>query len=180
MLLLILCSLVKVKLNLKNIFLLTGSNIEPRLSFLEEAESEIGRKVGSVLKKSEIYESAPWGFEAKTSFLNRVLLINSELVVTEILKAILEIEKEMGRVRRSDSYASRNIDIDILYFGEAILEQEFLQIPHPRLHLRRFTLIPLTEIAPTFIHPKFSLSNQELLDCCEDHSIVNKFKVENN
>lgn len=165
---------------MKNVFLLVGSNIEPRLTFLERAEKEIGKKVGVVLKTSEIYESAPWGFEDKTSFLNQVLLVNSELTAEEILKTILEIEMEMGRIRRSTSYASRNIDIDILYFGEEIYEQEFLKVPHPRLHLRRFTLIPLAEIAPMFIHPKFSLSNHELLNNCEDHSIVNKFKVENN
>lgn len=162
---------------MKNIFLLVGSNIEPRLSFLERAENEVGKKVGVVIKASKIYESEPWGFEDKTSFLNQVLQVNSELTAEEILKKVLEIEMEMGRVRRSDSYASRNIDIDILYFGDYIFEQEFLQIPHPRLHLRRFTLTPLAEIAPLFIHPKLTLSNQELLDMCEDQSIVNKFKL---
>lgn len=167
-------------IKLKNIFILTGSNIEPRLSFLEKAEIDIGKKVGVIVKKSEVYESEPWGFEDDVPFLNQVLQVNSEFAVGKVLSIILEIEKEMGRVRKESSYTSRNIDIDILYFGDKIIEKELLQVPHPRMHLRRFTLVPLVEIAPKFLHPTFGLSNQVLLEKCEDHSLVHKFKVGNN
>ena len=161
---------------MNKIFLLTGSNIEPQHSFLRRAKIEIGKRVGHILKSSEIYKSAPWGFEAKTSFLNQVLLVHSGFEAEEVLDIILEIEKEMGRERFGTTYTSRNIDIDILYFGDEVYENEILQVPHPRLHLRRFTLIPLVEIAPKYIHPKCGMSNKKLLEECPDHSIVNKFK----
>lgn len=145
---------------------------------LDKAANAISNRIGEVVKYSGVYESAPWGFVDDTSFLNQVLLVESELEAKEILGIILELENELGRVRmEGNAYVSRKIDIDILYFGEQIFQEEVLQVPHPRLHLRRFTLVPLAEIAPSYVHPKLNKSNKELLDGCEDHSIVNKFKT---
>lgn len=164
---------------MKTVFLLTGSNIEPRISFLEKAENEIGHKVGDIIKRSKVYESEPWGFKDETSFLNRVLIVKTKLNPATVLKSVLEIEKEMGRSRVGKKYASRRIDIDILYYEEKVIQKEFLQIPHPRLRQRRFTLVPLVEIAPDFVHPVFKLNHQELLVNCDDRLIVNEYKTTN-
>jgi 2-amino-4-hydroxy-6-hydroxymethyldihydropteridine diphosphokinase len=160
-------------------YLLLGSNIEPRTEYIEKAEMNIIRAVGKIIRKSEVYESGPWGFEAETLFLNRVLEVSTNLSPEMVLQNILAIEQEMGRERSPGTYTSRNIDIDILYFNNQVVENKFLSIPHPRLHQRRFTLLPLSEIAPGYIHPVLKMSNNELLDKCEDRSTVLKYKSEN-
>jgi 2-amino-4-hydroxy-6-hydroxymethyldihydropteridine diphosphokinase len=88
------------------------------------------------------------------------------------LKAILQIEKKMGRLRNKNGYESRIIDIDILYFNDENIHQPDLIIPHPRLHQRRFTLLPLTEIAGDLMHPVYHEKNSELLKRCRDKSFV--------
>jgi len=163
-------------LKLKNTYLLLGSNIEPRISFLKKAEQEIQNRIGELIKTSSVYETAPWGFKNVTSFLNKVLLISTELEAEAVLEIIHQIEEEMGRVRSGNSYSSRTIDIDILYFGLDVFTSNTLQIPHPRLHLRKFTLLPLVEVAPDYQHPKFHLKNKELLQKCTDQLEVKLFK----
>jgi 2-amino-4-hydroxy-6-hydroxymethyldihydropteridine diphosphokinase len=95
-----------------------------------------------------------------------------------MLEVILDIEKELGRERQYEGYSSRTIDIDILYYNENIFNLDHLVIPHPRLHKRRFTLMPLNEIASDYMHPIINRSNKELLENCEDVSEVNKFNNE--
>lgn len=156
----------------KEIYLLTGSNIEPRLSFLNKANRLIEIEVGPIVNKSSVYESAPWGFDAETPFLNQVLYVKTILSADEVLLRILMIEKELGRKRRGKEYISRKIDIDILYYEKDVIETEELIIPHPRMHMRKFTMLPLAEIAGGFIHPKFKKSNKDLLSICPDNSSV--------
>jgi 2-amino-4-hydroxy-6-hydroxymethyldihydropteridine diphosphokinase len=158
------------------IYLLTGSNIEPRLENVNRAEVLIARHIGSIIRKSSIYQSPPWGFDAETFFLNQVICVSTHLTATEVLESILKIEKMMGRERSGKSYTSRNIDIDLLYYGQETLETSSLVIPHPRLHERRFTLQPLVEIAEDFIHPVLGKSNLELLRSCPDRSMLTLFK----
>lgn len=153
---------------MKRIYFLTGSNIEPRLTHLRKAENEICNRLGELKMTSSIYESESWGFEADDAFLNQVVVVDSVESPEEVLKIILNIEIEMGRTRRSNGYSSRIIDIDILYFGDDKVDQENLVIPHPRMHLRRFTLEPLVELAPGFIHPSLNKTNKELLNECDD------------
>ncbi len=160
----------------KEIYLLTGSNIEPRLLFLNEASKLINLEVGRIMGESSVYESAPWGFDAETPFLNQVLCVKTILSADEVLQRILMIEKELGRKRRGNEYISRKIDIDILYYEDDVIETEDLNIPHPRMHLRKFTMLPLAEIAGGFIHPKFKKSNQDLLKTCQDNSSVSMIK----
>jgi len=161
---------------LNKVFLLLGSNIDPRCKYLEEAERKLITSVGDINQRSEIYESEPLGFNADRSFLNRILLLFSVLTAKQVLDKIHTIEKELGRTRSLEGHSSRTIDIDILYFNSEVTDTDNLTIPHPRMHERMFTLVPLVEIAPDFIHPELHINSKELLDICPDNSKVDVFK----
>lgn len=151
-----------------DVYLLTGSNIEPRLSFLQRAAEMISQEIGIIKKQSGVYESESWGFKADCHFLNQVLIVRSSLSPENLLRSILNIEKFLGRKRSEAAYSTRTIDIDILYYGSRIIKMEHLTIPHPRLHERKFTLEPLVEIAANLIHPVLKKSNKELLENTTD------------
>lgn len=157
------------------VFLLTGSNIEPRAGYLKKAEREIGEQLGDIVKRTTIYESQPWGFRAENNFLNRVLEVETMLSAGDALQIILDIETKLGRKREGNKYSSRTIDIDILYFGSEMITEKNLQVPHPRLHTRRFTLMPLVEIAPDLEHPGLKKTNRELLHLVNDDLEVWKY-----
>ncbi len=158
------------------VFLLLGSNIEPRYSFIKKAEERIAEEIGEIVQSSEIYESEPVGFTADILFLNRVLIINSILSASNILSIIHKVEKELGRKRSPLGYLSRTIDIDILYFNNDIINTKNLTVPHPRLYERKFTLLPLVEIAADYINPVLDIKNSKLLELCTDSSKVSKYK----
>jgi len=161
--------------NLSQVYVLLGGNIEPREDNISKAIIELGR-LGIVKYKSSIYESEAWGFKSENNFLNMVLLMETKLEAGLFLKGALEIELEMGRERSTTGeYSSRTIDIDMLYFNSEIIKSKNLIIPHPRLHLRRFTLLPLAEIAPDFVHPGLGSTNKELLHKCTDETVVFEF-----
>ncbi len=157
---------------LNRVFLLLGSNIEPRIKYLEDAKKLIGENIGAIKMSSRYYESKALGFTSETNFVNQVLELEIDLSATETLLRSLEVETKLGRIRVGKGYSSRTIDIDILYYNYLQLDIDKLIIPHPRLHKRRFTLMPLVEIAPDFIHPVFNKTNSELLHLCEDNSVV--------
>lgn len=165
--------------NTTDVYLLTGSNIEPRLLYLRKATEMIDKEIGTLSKQSAIYESEPWGFSAAIPFLNQVLLIRTAMPADEILSRILEIEQRLGRQRSDGGYTSRTIDIDILYYGDEIIHNERLTVPHPRLHERKFTLMPLVEIAANFRHPVLKLSNTVLLEQSADHVKVKAYQDKN-
>lgn len=144
------------------------------LNNLKIACKEISNHAGMVELSSKIYFSEAWGNESQDDFLNQALKIETRLNPFETLHAILEIEKMMGRVR-NEKWEPRLIDIDILLFGEEKIETEILQIPHPFLQDRRFALVPLNEIASTFVHPVFEMTISELLDICTDSKNVLEF-----
>ncbi len=153
--------------------LLLGSNIEPRLTFLNRALLLLEKETGKAVAISGVYESEPWGFEAKTSFYNQAVVFETDKPAGEILNICMKIETALGRERgNTEGYASRTIDVDILYFGNRVISTKKLIVPHPRLHLRRFALMPLTEIAAGMIHPLLNKTSKELLAECPDHSEV--------
>lgn len=149
-------------------YLLLGGNIGKREKILEKALLEIESRIGKILKKSSVYETKAWGFEQQPDFLNQVILVETNLTAENLLKKILEIEKSLGRKRTGKKWEKRIIDIDILFCNDFIIQKKNLKIPHPCLHLRRFTLAPLNEIAPDFVHPVLKKTVSELLKNCED------------
>ena len=150
-----------------NVFLLLGSNIGDRQWYMKQAIVQIEKEIGSLKKCSSVYETNAWGKENSPEYLNQVVEVESDLKPQKILEKIQQIEKELGRVREA-KWDDRTIDIDILFYGSRIINSNNLQIPHPELHKRRFTLEPLVEIVPDMIHPVFKKSilqlKQELID----------------
>lgn len=155
-------------------FILLGSNLGERELLLREAIAMIEESCGDVVACSKIYETEPWGFVAENNFLNQVVMIKTELNPHDLLKELLSIESVLGRQRDENKkgYASRPMDLDVLYYGDMIINDDDLIVPHPRLHLRRFTLLPLCDISPDFKHPIFNKTNELLLEECEDTSEV--------
>jgi 2-amino-4-hydroxy-6-hydroxymethyldihydropteridine diphosphokinase len=158
-----------------NIYLLLGSNLGDREQIMIDAVEQIAHQIGDVLKESSVYETAPWGLMDQPSFLNKVIEVSTNLSPTQVLETILSIEEALGRVR-DQRWGARLIDIDLLYYGHLVLDAEHLTIPHPRLSERRFTLVPLCEIAADFEHPVFRRSNQALLALCKDEGEVLRYK----
>ena len=161
---------------MNTIFLQLGSNMGEREEYLQNASGILATEIGSVQKKSKVYESTPWGAENQNNYLNQVLQINSEYSAMEVLERVLKIEDKIGRVR-NEKWGERIIDIDILLFNDLILEEEGICIPHIHLHNRRFVLIPLNEIAPSFIHPKYNKTINKLLSECKDIDSVQEYAV---
>ncbi|MBI4647917.1 MAG: 2-amino-4-hydroxy-6-hydroxymethyldihydropteridine diphosphokinase [Bacteroidia bacterium] len=155
-------------------YLLLGSNLEPRHEWLKEALFAIERQIGDIWRKSSVFESEPWGFSSENYFLNQALYVNTSLSAEQLIDEILKIEDNLGRKRTKQCYTGRNIDIDIIFYNENIINSEKLTIPHPYMHQRRFALEPVAEIAPLFIHPVLKKTMLQLLDECEDKLNVKK------
>ncbi len=158
-------------------YLLLGSNLGDRNVVLKRAAEMLQDISVSPIIKSALYYCEPWGFKAEEWFLNQVVAIDTNLNPVDLLKNILEFERVLGRERpesppKEKRYASRVIDIDILLYQDYVTFSPQLQIPHPRMHLRKFALVPLCEIAPQIIHPIHKVSIENLLDNCPDTSAV--------
>ena len=148
-------------------YLLIGGNMGDRLANLENAKKAIEKDLGNILYTSSVYETAAWGKENQPAFLNQALLIETKLNAEDVMNTILQIEKNMGRIRQ-EHLGPRTIDLDIIFFNDQIMNTENLTIPHPQMQKRNFVLTPLNEIAPDFIHPIFNKSIAQLLMDCED------------
>jgi 2-amino-4-hydroxy-6-hydroxymethyldihydropteridine diphosphokinase len=161
---------------MEEVYLLLGSNKGDRERFLYEAINRIEELCSEKAIVSRIYESEPWGFDSKTWFLNIALKICTGIEPRQLLIKLLEIERDLGRVRseNANGYESREIDIDIIFYGNRIINEETLIIPHPRAHIRRFVLAPLCEISPDYIHPVLGEDLKTLLKNCSDHSLVSR------
>ena len=152
---------------------LLGGNEGDTYSVFENAVTEIIDEIGVVKEMSSLYASPPWGFEASQDFLNQVITIVSSYSPEEVMRKLLAIEKKLGRLRsEKKGYASRVIDLDILFQEDSIVSSEIVQLPHPRIYERRFTILPLVELMPEFVHPTLKVSMTELLAKCTDESEV--------
>ncbi|MFW6223192.1 MAG: 2-amino-4-hydroxy-6-hydroxymethyldihydropteridine diphosphokinase [Bacteroidota bacterium] len=155
-------------------FLLIGGNLGNRPHNLEKAKGLININIGPLIAESSIYETEPWGFEHEKFFYNQVLEVDTPLAPDSLLEKIHLIENQMGRKREKGRYTARIIDIDILFYNKEAVNSTSLTIPHKALHKRRFVLIPLSEIAPDFIHPVLKKSVNMLLQECSDTGMVKK------
>ena len=166
--------------NVEKCYVLFGSNMGNKEAIFAQACQLINNRCGQVVKVSSAYESEPWGFEAEEWFLNQVVVVETELSPMDLLQQLLDIERELGRGRHPEiqGYSSRSADLDLLYYGSRVIQTEELTVPHPRLHLRRFALVPLCEVAPDFKHPVFKLTQKELLGQCTDDCIVREMLLE--
>ncbi len=153
---------------MNDVFFLLGANLGDPLAQLRGATEELKKRVGAIKKSSSIYSSAAWGVADQPPFLNQVVLVSTPLSALSILQEIQQIENDLGRVRLQ-KWGARIIDIDILYYNNEIIAEDNLAVPHPYIAQRRFTLVPLVEIAPTYTHPLSNKMNQELLESCEDN-----------
>ena len=123
------------------------------------------------IKQSDLYLTKPVGVEDQDWYVNGVMTLKTDLPPQDLLNHLMSIEEKMGRVRR-ERWESRIIDLDILFFGQQIINEKNLTVPHPRLHFRRFVLVPMTQIAPDLTHPSLGLTMAELLGKCPDDGQV--------
>jgi len=155
----------------EDIYLLLGSNEGDRDRNLSRAVALIALRAGQMQKASAIYETAAWGKTDQPAFLNQAICISSSLSPTDMLLLLKNIEKESGRTS-AEKWGPRVIDIDIIFYGNEIIQLPELQVPHPYLPVRLFALLPLAEIAGAFVHPVLKKTVSHLLEECPDRSKV--------
>ncbi|MCD6010591.1 MAG: 2-amino-4-hydroxy-6-hydroxymethyldihydropteridine pyrophosphokinae [Flavipsychrobacter sp.] len=158
---------------MNNAYLLLGSNQGDRTGWLQQAMNMLAEKCGTIAQKSSVYETAAWGITDQPAFLNMVIHLQTVLSPTELLTQIQQIETTLGR-QRDIKWGQRTLDIDILLYNDAVVDLPELVIPHPYMQERRFTLAPLAEIAPHYMHPKLNKTITELLAACPDTLEVHK------
>lgn len=160
---------------MEKVFIALGGNVGNVPRNFDMAIEKITAMLGTVIKQSSLYKTEPWGNKNQDYFLNKVIEVETKQEPDEVLANILSIEKMMGRNRNKDEqFAPRSIDIDILFYGTKIINENNLVVPHPRLHLRNFVLTPLMEIEPDFIHPLLKKSIIDLSEQSNDSSMVIK------
>lgn len=159
------------------VYLLTGGNLDNSIAKYEQLFDLLECRIGKIVKKSSFYESEPWGFNSENTFVNLALHVNTFLSPIKLMNELKTIEKKMGRKTKPSfqNYADRNIDIDIIFYNNHIITTETINIPHPRMQERMFVLLPLSEIAPDFIHPVYQKSITQLKNECNDRNWVRKF-----
>ena len=160
----------------KYIYLSIGTNKGNRISNAKLVLKKISN-ISNIIRISNFYKTQSWGFSADY-FLNFIVQIQTKLLPVDLLDELIKIEKQMGRNRNphpnENKYESRIIDIDILFYGSEIINSKKLIIPHPRINLRNFILVPLNELSPNFICPVTNKQIKEILKDCKDKSIVEK------
>lgn len=159
-----------------NIYLSLGGNLGNTLEIFKNVYPILEKKIGPILHFSSLYQTKAWGNTQQADFLNQVLELSTDLNPQELITQILGIESELGRVRKQ-TWEARIIDLDILFYGNQIVQESNLQIPHPFLPQRKFVLIPLAEIAPNLIHPILQKSIATLLIDCPDSSEVKQLEL---
>ena len=148
-----------------------GSNSTDQIEMLLRARILVNIYMGLVLKTSQVYHTSPWGYPDQEDFANQVVKISTTLAPDDLHKALLKVEKVLEK-HKTTKYGPRNIDIDILMYDDLVLDENQLKIPLPRMHERNFVLIPLAEIAPSYIHPVLNKTIVELAASCDDTGSV--------
>lgn len=160
----------------KRLVLMLGGNFPETAEAFEQSKKLIYSNLGAIIIQSSLYKTSPWT-PAKSSvqsdFLNQALITVTSLNPIEAMRGLQDIEYQLGRVS-SEPNGPRLIDIDMLFYEHLILFSESLTIPHPRLHMRRFNLVPLNEILPWYRHPVFKKTINQLLAECGDELGVEK------
>lgn len=157
---------------LRTTYLSLGTNLGKKLDNLQNAVNLIAHKVGRVSKVSSVYKTKSWGFKSD-DFFNICIEVSTNLNPENLLDRVLQIEKELGRIREAtDDYKARIIDIDVLLFDDDIIFYNDLKVPHPRMLERKFVLVPLTEIAPNVKHPIVKKTTLMCLQGCDDNTEI--------
>ncbi|MBO9635723.1 MAG: 2-amino-4-hydroxy-6-hydroxymethyldihydropteridine diphosphokinase [Chitinophagaceae bacterium] len=159
---------------MNKVYLLIGGNMGNRQENLQKAIALIRQRIGEVQQASSIYETAAWGKTDQPSFLNQALLLYTAMEPLPLLKEILAVELQMGR-ERIEKNGPRTIDIDIIFYNDAIIDEPGLIVPHPAMAQRRFVLTPMAELSPQLLHPVLKRTMQQLLEECTDPLPVHTF-----
>jgi 2-amino-4-hydroxy-6-hydroxymethyldihydropteridine diphosphokinase len=155
-------------------YLSLGSNLGDRLEYLYRAIEQLQVHENKILACSSVYETEPVDVRQQPPYLNLALHLETCVSVELLLQKLQAIEAHLDR-KRTIRFGPRTVDLDILFFGHEIIHKANLDIPHPRVHLRRFVLVPLREIAPQLLHPELSLTVAELLERTPDRSQVERY-----
>ena len=155
---------------MSKVYLSIGSNKGNRSVLINKAIDEIEKKIGKIISRSSIYQSKSWGFDSN-DFYNLSLLIDTDIEPKSLLINLKKIEKSMGREDIDGSYSDRFIDIDILFYDNIIIDSEDLKIPHPKIEIRKFVLVPMLEIADDYVHPILNKTIRQLDNDCDDKGI---------
>lgn len=156
-------------------FILLGTNLGNKVENLECARKLIHSELGKIARESSIYRTAPWGRSDQDFFLNQVIMVETHQLPQDAITICLDIEKKMGRVRHA-KWTERIIDVDILYISDEVVNLPQLTVPHREIQNRRFTLVPLVQIAPDHQHPTLRKTNKELLETCPDNLEVIEYE----
>ena len=153
------------------VYIALGSNLGNKRRNLVSAAALLAERAGEVGAISSFYETEPWGFESEHSFLNAALMLETTLAPLDLLRLTQEVERELGRTAKTDSvYHDRLIDIDLLLYGEEVIDQPGLQIPHPLMPRRAFVMTPMAEIAPAVVHPVLGKTMKVLSNLLESEN----------
>ncbi len=155
---------------MSKVYLSIGSNKGNRSVLINKAIDEIDKKIGKIISRTSIYQSKSWGFDSN-DFYNLSLLIDTDIEPKSLLINLKKIEKSMGREDIDGSYSDRFIDIDILFYDNIIIDSEDLKIPHPKIEIRKFVLVPMLEIADDYVHPILNKTIRQLDNECDDQGI---------
>lgn len=158
---------------MNKVYLSLGTNLGDKRQNMMDACELINTQIGTVLKKSRIYKTPPWGYDSHLPFFNAVVLIETTYKPHELLDAIKVIEQVLGRAEKTKTtYEDRLIDIDIIDFNAMCLDTSILKLPHEKMHIRNFVLVPMADISPEWMHPLLKIGIRELLEDLIDPSEI--------
>ncbi|MDA8886034.1 2-amino-4-hydroxy-6-hydroxymethyldihydropteridine diphosphokinase [Bacteroidia bacterium] len=151
----------------KKLVLSLGSNLGNRYAYLKQAKAKIEQALNVTCIESQYYETPPWGEKNQAKFLNTVFTLETDVNLSGVFHLLQNIELQLNRTK-TKKWGPRTIDIDILFFGNDIVKDEDLTIPHPQMHNRAFVMIPLVNLLPNFVHPVFQKTITKLTASIEN------------